>query len=98
MIYNRKRLLVTLAFLAFLEFTSNCVRQIQLDTVIKVQANQLYQTTEIIVSKGEKYQITASGEWQDASFPPSDASRYLRYPNAIRRCGIHPEIGKEISV
>lgn len=51
--YNRRWLLVTLAFLAFLGFASNCVGQTQLGTVIKVQANQLYQATGITVSKGE---------------------------------------------
>lgn len=28
------------------------------------------------VTKGETYQITAEGKWQDADFPPSDANGF----------------------
>ena len=44
--------------------------------VIQVAANQFYQSTGLALIKGETYEITAVGEWQDASFPPSDANGF----------------------
>ncbi len=44
--------------------------------VFDVEANQLFQPTSIQVTKGETYQITAEGKWQDAGFPPSDANGF----------------------
>ncbi|MCB9192120.1 MAG: DUF3943 domain-containing protein [Flavobacteriales bacterium] len=44
--------------------------------VIEVNANDLFQPTGISVEKGETYQITAEGQWQDAGFPPTDANGF----------------------
>lgn len=43
---------------------------------ISVDAKVLFQPTNIQVTKGETYQITAEGEWQDADFPTSDANGF----------------------
>ena len=43
---------------------------------VSVDAKTYPRTTGITVNKGETYQITASGEWQDASFPATDANGF----------------------
>lgn len=43
---------------------------------VSVDAKTYPCTTGIIVKKGETYQITATGEWQDASFPVTDANGF----------------------
>ncbi len=43
---------------------------------ITVKAHSLFQRSGIQVTKGETYQITADGEWQDADFPPTDANGF----------------------
>lgn len=49
----------------------------QLDSsYFSVSANRLYQATTIQVKKGETYEITAEGQWQDASFPATDANGF----------------------
>lgn len=53
---------------------SSCFSQQK--TEFMVSANELFQTTSISVEKGETYQIKAEGEWQDASFPPTDGNGF----------------------
>jgi hypothetical protein len=43
---------------------------------VVVDAKSYPVATGIQVSKGETYQITASGEWQDADFPSTDANGF----------------------
>ena len=43
---------------------------------IKVAANVFPTSTQIVVSKGETYKISAEGKWQDSDFPPSDATGF----------------------
>lgn len=43
---------------------------------IEVSADQFVQPTGVMVTKGETYQITAKGDWQDASFPPTSANGF----------------------
>jgi len=43
---------------------------------VTVQANQLFQPSGIILEKGQTYEISASGEWQDASFPATDSNGF----------------------
>lgn len=62
------KLLFALTFLASAKAQQN-------KTVV-VQANQLYQTTAVQVQKGETYRITATGQWQDADFPPTDGNGF----------------------
>ena len=45
-------------------------------SIVEVSANQLSVETGVPVVKGETYQISAEGEWQDADFPPSDANGF----------------------
>lgn len=49
--------------------------QIRNDTVY-LPADTFPFETKISVKKGEVYQISASGKWQDASFEPSDANGF----------------------
>ena len=44
--------------------------------IIEVVADQFFQPTGILVTKGETYQITAEGDWQDADFPVTDANGF----------------------
>jgi len=76
MIVIRTRLIVALGLLFLSGLSLESVGQNQSESVIEVQANQLYQPTGITVSKGETYAITAEGEWQDADFHPSDANGF----------------------
>ena len=48
----------------------------QPEKTFEVHADQLLQNTGMMVFKGETYQITAEGQWQDAGFPPSDANGF----------------------
>lgn len=43
---------------------------------IQVAANERFTSTNVTVLKGEIYQITADGTWQDAGFPPTDANGF----------------------
>lgn len=43
---------------------------------IQVPANEYPTATGITVTKGDVYEISASGEWQDADFKPSDANGF----------------------
>lgn len=46
------------------------------ESTFEVKASGLNQPTGIMVTKGETYQIMATGEWQDADFPPTDANGF----------------------
>ena len=76
MIVIRTRLIVALGLLFLSGLSLESVGQNQSESIVEVQANQLYQPTGITVSKGETYAITAEGEWQDADFHPSDANGF----------------------
>ena len=76
MITNRTRLIVALGFLFLSVISFECTGQNQHESVVEIPANQLYQPTGIIAIKGETYQLTAEGEWQDADFPASDANGF----------------------
>lgn len=54
----------------------NACAQPKDSVTVEVNANQLFQTTSIKVAKGETYEITTTGEWQDASFPATDANGF----------------------
>ncbi|MBI1288511.1 MAG: hypothetical protein GC178_13150 [Flavobacteriales bacterium] len=43
---------------------------------VNVVADKLFQPTTIIVHKGESYEITVDGQWQDANFPATDANGF----------------------
>ena len=43
---------------------------------VEVFAHTLFQPTSLQVKKGETYQITAKGDWQDADFPATDANGF----------------------
>jgi len=70
-----KNILLPLVLALLLPFGSSA-QSYQNDTVIEVNANRLFQPTSIQVTEGETYQITASGEWQDATFTPTDANGF----------------------
>lgn len=59
---------------SFIILNSTCFGQRK--TEIIVTANEFYQTTSISVIKGETYEIVAEGEWQDATFPATDANGF----------------------
>lgn len=58
----------------FIILHSNCFGQRETEFIIA--ANKLYQATSISVVKGEAYEIVAEGEWQDATFPATDANGF----------------------
>ena len=43
---------------------------------IEVAANEPSTSTSLTILKGETYEITAEGAWQDASFPATDANGF----------------------
>lgn len=45
-------------------------------TVVEVSADRLYQPTGVSVTKGEVYELTAEGHWQDADFPSTDGNGF----------------------
>ena len=78
MIATRRWLIIALGFLFLSGISFECNGQKRTKTVVNVHANQLYQQTQITVTKEETYKLTAEGEWQDADFPPSDTIRFLK--------------------
>lgn len=69
MVIDRFVLLFVLA--AIFLFTSS-----KAQTTVVVEANIYPFSSGISVTKGETYRITASGEWQDADFPATDANGF----------------------
>lgn len=43
---------------------------------VVISATQGYQPTSIHVKRGETYRFSAEGQWQDASFPATDANGF----------------------
>ena len=52
--------------------------------IIQAKATKRFTHTGIKVSKGEAYQITATGQWQDAGFEPTDAGGFPSKNAAMR--------------
>lgn len=66
---------LSILFISFL-FSGITFSQTSGIEVVSIEAHKLYQSTGISVLKGETYQITAEGEWQDVDFPTSDANGF----------------------
>jgi hypothetical protein len=64
-----KGIALTCCTIGLLAFLASCQE-------VEVAANTYPVESGIMVQKGETYQITATGEWQDAEFPASDANGF----------------------
>lgn len=60
-----------------------------------VVASKKRNKTTIKVKKGETYQITAKGEWQDAGFDPTDANGFEGFTKAMKKGAFLKPMKKE---